>query len=49
MSNVQMFWSLCAEYVEFLSRRRIRTVLMESRYEDGQTDKQQPHITGKKE
>ena len=40
MSNVQMFWSLCAECIEFLSQRRNRAVLMESRHREGQTDKQ---------
>ena len=40
MSNVQMFWSLCAECLEFLSQRRSGAVLMESRYGEGQTDKQ---------
>ena len=40
MSDVQMFWSLCAECVEFLSQRRSRAVLMESRHGEGQTDKQ---------
>ena len=40
MSDVQMFWSLCAERVEFLSRTRSGAVLMESRHGDGQTDKQ---------
>ena len=40
MNNVQMFWSLCAECVEFLSQMRSGAVLMESRHEEGQTDKQ---------
>ena len=40
MSDVQMFWSLCAECLEFLSQMRSRTVLMESRHREGQTDKQ---------
>ena len=40
MSDVQMFWSSCAECVEFLSQRRSGAVLMESRYGEGQTDKQ---------
>ena len=40
MSDVQMFWSLCAECVEFLSQRRSGAVLVESRQEQGQTDKQ---------
>ena len=39
MSDVQMFWSLCAECVEFLSQRRSGAVLMENRHA-GQTDKQ---------
>ena len=34
-----MFWSLCAECVEFLSQRRIGAVLMESRHGEGQTNK----------
>ena len=38
MSDVQMFWSLCAECVEFLSKRRSGAVLMESRHGEGQTD-----------
>ena len=37
MSDAQMFWSLCAECVEFLSQRRIGAVLMESRHGEGQT------------
>ena len=41
MSDVQMFWSLCAECVEFLSQRRSGVVLMESRHGEGQTDKQE--------
>ena len=40
MSDVQMFWSLCVECVEFLSQRRSGAVLMESRHGEGQTDKQ---------
>ena len=40
MNDVQMFWSLCAEYVEFLSQMRSGAVLMESRHREGQTDKQ---------
>ena len=40
MSDVQMFWSLCAECVEFLSQKRSGAVLMESRRGEGQTDKQ---------
>ena len=40
MNDVQMFWSLCAECIEFLSRMRGRTVLMESRHGEGQTDQQ---------
>ena len=40
MSDIQMFWSLCAECVEFLSQRRKGAVLMESRPGEGQTDKQ---------
>ena len=40
MSDVQMFWSLCAECVEFLSQMRSGAVLMESRHREGQTDKQ---------
>ena len=39
MNDVQVFWSLCAECVEFLSQMRSRAVLMESRH-GGQTDKQ---------
>ena len=39
MNDVQMFWSLCAECVEFLSQMRIGAVLMENRH-GGQTDKQ---------
>ena len=41
MNDVQMFWSLCAEYVEFLSLRKHGAVLMESRNGEGQTDKQE--------
>ena len=40
MSDVQMFWSLCAECVEFLSQRSSGAVLKESRHREGQTDKQ---------
>ena len=40
MSDVQMFWSLCAECVELLSQRRSGAVLMESRHGEGRTDKQ---------
>ena len=40
MSDVQMFWSLCAECIEFLSQRRSGAVLMESRHGEGQTDKE---------
>ena len=40
MSDVQMFWSSCAECVEFLSQRRSGAVLMDSRHGEGQTDKQ---------
>ena len=43
MSDVQMFWSLCAECVEFLSQRRSGAVLMErerERYEEDQTEKE---------
>ena len=39
MSDVQMFWSLCAECVELLSQRRSRAVLMDSRHAEDQTDK----------
>ena len=39
MSDVQMFWSLCAECVEFLSQGWSEAVLIESKHE-GQTDKQ---------
>ena len=35
-----MFWYLCAEWIEFLSQRRSRAVLMKSRHEEGQTVKQ---------
>ena len=42
MSDVQIFWSLCAECVEFLSQMRSGAVLMESRH-GGQTDKQGLH------
>ena len=40
MSDVQIFWSLCAECVEYLSQRRNGAVVMESRHREGQTDKQ---------
>ena len=40
MNNVQMFWYLCVECVEFLSQMRSGAVLMESRHGEGQTDKQ---------
>ena len=40
MSDVHMFWSLCAECVEFLSQRKSGAVVMESRHGEGQTDKQ---------
>ena len=40
MNDVQMFWSLCAECVEFLSQMRSVAVLMESRHGEGQTDTQ---------
>ena len=40
MNDVKMFWSLCAECVEFSSQMRSRAVLMESRHGEGQTDKQ---------
>ena len=40
MSVVQMFCSLCGECVEFLSQRRSRAILMESRHRECQTDKQ---------
>ena len=38
-----MFWSLCAECVEFLSQRRSGAVLMESRHRKGLTGKQGLH------
>ena len=41
MNDVQMFWSLCAECVEFLSQMRSGAVLMESRHGERQIDKQQ--------
>ena len=40
MSDVQLFWFLCAECVEFLSQMRSGAVLIESRHGEGQTDKQ---------
>ena len=45
MSDVQMFWSLCAECVEFLSQRRSGAVSMESRHGEDQTDKQRLYQT----
>ena len=39
-NDVQMFWSLCAECVEFLSQMRSGAVLMKSRHGEGQTDQQ---------
>ena len=39
MNDVQMFWSIGAECVEFLSQMRSGAVLMESRHGEGQTDK----------
>ena len=40
MSDVQMFWSVCGEFIKFLSQRRSGAVLMEGRNGKGQTDKQ---------
>ena len=40
MSDVQMFWSLCGESVEFLSQGR-SGVFMENRHVEGQTEKQE--------
>ena len=40
MNDVQMFWSVCAECVEFSSQMRSGAVLLESRHGEGQTDKQ---------
>ena len=40
MNDVQTFWSLCTECVEFSSQRTSVAVLMESRHREGQTDKQ---------
>ena len=40
MNDVQMFWFLYAECVEFLSQMRSGAVLMESRHGESQTDKQ---------
>ena len=40
MSDVQLFWSLCPEYVEFLGQRKSGAVLVESKHEEGQADKQ---------
>ena len=40
MKDVQMFWSLCAECIEFLGQMRSGAVLMESRHGEGQTDKE---------
>ena len=48
MSDVQMFWSLCAECVEFLSQRRRGAVLMDSRHGEDHTDKQET-VSEKKE
>ena len=48
MNDVQMFWSLCAECVEFLSQMRSGAVLMESRHGEGQTDKTGAVSGGKK-
>ena len=39
MKNVQMFWSLCAECVKFLTQMRSGAVLMESKHGEGHTDK----------
>ena len=39
MNDVQTFWSLCAECVEFLCQMRSGVVLMKSRNGEGQTDK----------
>ena len=41
MRDVQMFWSLCAKCVEFLSQRRSGAVLTESRHGEGQSDKRE--------
>ena len=43
MSAVQMFWSLCAKCVKFLSQRRSGAVLMDGRHGEDQTDKQGPY------
>ena len=40
MIDVQMFWSLSAECVDFSSQVRSGAVLMESRHGEGHTDKQ---------
>ena len=40
MNDIQMFWSLCAECVEFLIQIRSGAVLMESRHGEAQTDQQ---------
>ena len=40
MNDVQMFWSLYRECVEFLSQVRSEAVLMQSRHGEGQTDEQ---------
>ena len=40
MNDVQMLWTQYAECTEFLSQIRSGVVLMESRHEEGQTDKQ---------
>ena len=39
MNDVQMFWSLCAECVEFLSQMRSGAILMENRHGEGKIDK----------
>ena len=40
MNDVKMFWSLCAECVEFLSQMKNGAVLMDSRHGEGLTDTQ---------
>ena len=40
LTDVQMFWPSCAEYVEFLSQKRSGAVLIESKHEEDQTDEQ---------
>ena len=40
MSDVQMFWPLCVECMEFLSQKRSRAFLMESRCEKVRQKKQ---------